>query len=99
MILRQLTQELLEAIGIEAEGGNRRRATSHVRQIAMYVCHTAFALSMEEVAAAFGRERSTVGHACRMVEHRREDPGYDAFVATVERMASAVHLLVPRTAA
>ena len=70
-----------------------------VRQVAMYVCHVAYSMPMGEVAEAFGRDRTTVGHACRMVEDRRDDRAYDTFVAIVERMASAVHLLVPRTAA
>jgi hypothetical protein len=96
MIVRQLTQELLMAVGLEAEGGGRRRALGHVRQVAMYVCHVAYSMPMEEVAQAFGRDRSTVGHACRMVEDRRDDAAYDRFVTIVERMASAVYLLTGR---
>ncbi len=93
MIVRQLTEELLRATGLENETDPGRRATSHVRQVAMYVCHVAYSMPMGEVAQAFGRDRSTVGHACRMVEDRRDDRAYDTFVAIVERMASAVHLL------
>jgi hypothetical protein len=93
MIVRQLTEELLRATGLENDGDPGRRATSHVRQVAMYVCHVAYSMPMGEVAQAFGRDRSTVGHACRMVEDRRDDRAYDTFVAIVERMASAVHLL------
>lgn len=96
MIVRQLTQELLMAVGLDAEGGGRRRALGHVRQVAMYVCHVAYSMPMEEVAQAFGRDRSTVGHACRMVEDRRDDAAYDRFVTIVERMASAVYLLTGR---
>ena len=55
----------------------------------MYVCHVAYSMPMGEVAEAFGRDRTTVGHACRMVEDRRDDRAYDTFVAIVERMASA----------
>jgi chromosomal replication initiation ATPase DnaA len=62
----------------------------------MYVCHVAYSMPMEEVAQAFGRDRSTVGHACRMVEDRRDDAAYDRFVTIVERMASAVYLLTGR---
>ncbi len=93
MIVRQLTEELLCATGLENDSDPGRRATSHVRQVAMYVCHVAYSMPMGEVAQAFGRDRSTVGHACRMVEDRRDDRAYDTFVAIVERMASAVHLL------
>ncbi len=96
MIVRQLTEELLRATGLEQDQDPGRRATSHVRQVAMYVCHVAYSMPMGEVAEAFGRDRSTVGHACRMVEDRRDDRAYDTFVAIVERMASAVHLLSGR---
>jgi hypothetical protein len=96
MIVRQLTEELLRSTGLERDDDPGRRATSHVRQVAMYVCHVAYSMPMHEVAQAFGRDRSTVGHACRMVEDRRDDRAYDTFVAIVERMASAVHLLAAR---
>ena len=96
MIVRQLTEELLRATGLESDQDPGRRATGHVRQVAMYVCHVAYSMPMGEVAEAFGRDRSTVGHACRMVEDRRDDRAYDTFVAIVERMASAVHLLAGR---
>lgn len=96
MIVRQLTEELLRATGLESSEDPGRRATSHVRQVAMYVCHVAYSMPMGEVAQAFGRDRSTVGHACRMVEDRRDDRAYDTFVGIVERMASAVHLLAGR---
>ncbi|MGC4410296.1 chromosomal replication initiator DnaA [Rhizobium rosettiformans] len=93
MIVRQLTEELLRATGLEHDQEPGRRATSHVRQVAMYVCHVVYSMPMGEVAQAFGRDRTTVGHACRMVEDRRDDRAYDTFVAIVERMASAVHLI------
>lgn len=96
MIVRQLAEELLRVTGLEHDHGPGRRATSHVRQVAMYVCHVAYSMPMGEVAQAFGRDRSTVGHACRMVEDRRDDRAYDTFVAIVERMASAIHLLAGR---
>lgn len=96
MIVRQLTHELLTAVGMETEGPGRRRAVGHVRQVAMYVCHVAYSMPMGEVAQAFGRDRSTVGHACRMVEDRRDDAAYDGFVTIIERMASAVYLLAGR---
>ncbi|MBN9029026.1 helix-turn-helix domain-containing protein [Rhizobium sp. YJ-22] len=69
---------------------DRRRATAHVRQIAMYVCHVALGLSQSEIGLAFGRDRTTVGHACAVVEDRRDDPAFDEFVAAVERLAVSV---------
>lgn len=67
-----------------------RRSTSHVRQVAMYICHVVLSLPLAEIGAAFGRDRTTVGHACHRVEDRRDDASFDAFVASIERAVLAV---------
>jgi len=67
-----------------------RRTTCHVRQIAMYVCHVVLRLSLSEIGAAFGRDRTTVGHACNVVEDRRDDASFDAFVSAIERVVLSV---------
>nr|WP_082728566.1 helix-turn-helix domain-containing protein [Rhizobium altiplani] len=69
---------------------DRRRTLCHIRQIAMYVCHVALQIPLYEIAAAFGRDRTTVGHACHVVEDRRDDPAFDEFVAVVERTVTSV---------
>jgi hypothetical protein len=66
---------------------SRSRGCSPVafgRQLAMYLCHVAFEMSLTRVAHAFRRDRSTVGHACHLVEDRREDPQFDAWVNALE---------------
>lgn len=67
-----------------------RRSTCHVRQIAMYVCHVVLRLSQADIGVAFGRDRTTVGHACNRVEDRRDDVAFDAFVSAVERVVLSV---------
>ena len=57
------------------------------RQVAMYVAHVRLALPLTEVGRRFGRDRTTVAHACRVVEDRREDPRLDRLVATLENAA------------
>lgn len=69
---------------------DRRRTLCHIRQIAMYVCHVALQIPLCEIAKAFGRDRTTVGHACHVVEDRRDDPAFDEFVAAVERTVNSV---------
>ena len=64
-------------------------AVSRVRQIAMYVAHVALGLTMNEVGRGFGRDRTTVLHACHLIEDMREDDEFDAIVAMVERVAGA----------
>lgn len=56
------------------------------RQVAMYLCHVAFELSLARVASAFGRDRSTVAYACHAVEDRREEASFDRWIAELEGM-------------
>ncbi|HEX2146378.1 MAG TPA: helix-turn-helix domain-containing protein, partial [Pseudorhizobium sp.] len=64
----------------------RRRMACHVRQISMYVCHVALSMPQQDVGVAFGRDRTTVSHACHVVEDRRDDPFFDDFVSAIERI-------------
>lgn len=54
------------------------------RQAAMYLTHIAFAMSLGRVAAAFGRDRSTVAHACHVMEERRDDYEVDLWLDAME---------------
>lgn len=65
---------------------------ARVRQIAMYVAHVVLQLNMGEVGRGFGRDRTTVLHACHLVEDLRDDPQFDRIVATAERVTKAVFL-------
>lgn len=62
---------------------------SRVRQIAMYVAHVVLRLTMGEVGAGFGRDRTTVLHACQVIEDMRDDPEFDRVVLMIERVAFA----------
>ncbi len=62
-------------------------SAAFARQVAMYVTHVAFEMSLSRVAAAFRRDRSTVSHACHLVEDRRDDPGFDAWMDALEQAA------------
>lgn len=90
-MVRVMTAELLGVTGDRIRfRTDRRRSECHVRQIAMYVCHVALRIPQADVAHGFGRDRTTVRHACSAVEDRRDDAAYDDFVAAVERLAIAV---------
>lgn len=89
--VRQLTAEMMMMAGERALARrDRRRALCHARQVSMYVCHVTLGMSLAQIGEAFGRDRSTVGHSCHVVEDRRDDPGFDEFVAAIERVASMV---------
>lgn len=69
--------------------GRTALPVSRVRQIAMYVAHVVLRMTMSEVGAGFGRDRTTVLHACQVVEDLRDDSEFDRVVQTIERVASA----------
>jgi hypothetical protein len=78
----------LEPGDLEAASRGPRRAVL-ARQIAMYLAHVGFALSFEAIGRAFGRDRTTVAHACRTVEDRRDDIWFDCRLATLELICRA----------
>lgn len=47
------------------------------RQVAMYLAHVACGMSLTNAGRLFGRDRTTVAHACLVIEDRREDPVFD----------------------
>jgi chromosomal replication initiation ATPase DnaA len=61
---------------------------ARVRQIAMYVAHVTLGLSMAEVARGFGKDRTTVVHACHLIEDLRDHSEFDRAVQTVERIVN-----------
>ncbi len=60
--------------------------TAFARQVAVYLCHTGFELSLARVASAFRRDRSTVAHACHAIEDRRDEPQFDLWIGGLEAM-------------
>ena len=62
----------------------RHRKAAFARQVAMYLAHVAGGLSLTEVGRAFGRDRTTVAHACAVVEDARDDVLFDRSLAYVE---------------
>lgn len=69
--------------------GRTAADVSRVRQIAMYVMHVSLRISMHEVGRCFARDRTTVRHACHLIEDMRDDMDFDRAVMTTERVAVA----------
>jgi chromosomal replication initiation ATPase DnaA len=78
----------LDAAALEA-GLRGSQRVAFARQIAMYLSHVGFGLSFEAVGWAFGRDRTTVAHACRVVEDGRDDIWFDCRVAALELICRA----------
>lgn len=62
----------------------RSRTAAFARQIAMYLAHVAFGLSLTQVGRGFGRDRTTAAHACRAIEALRDDPHLDRMLDALE---------------
>jgi hypothetical protein len=54
------------------------------RQVAMYLANTSFELSFETISRVFDRDRTTVSHACHVVEDGRDDIWLDCRLEALE---------------
>jgi chromosomal replication initiation ATPase DnaA len=81
------------ALGVslsEMGGASRGRApVATARQTAMYLAHVSLGMSLARIGACFRRDRTTVAHACRRIEDRREDATFgrilDCLEAAIDR--------------
>ena len=64
--------------------GRGRKSIALARQTAMYLAHVAFGLSLTRVSICFGRDRTTVRHACALIEDCRDDPALEFGLAALE---------------
>ena len=72
------------AAGEIADPGRSGASAARARQIAMYLAHTALSWPMWRVGQAFGRDRTTAGHACKVVETLRDDQAFDRRLEELE---------------
>lgn len=62
---------------------------ARARQLAMYLAHVVLGRSLSEIGEAFGRDRTTVSHACALIEDLRDDPKFDSEVDCIEQHLEA----------
>jgi len=68
-----------------------RAAAAFARQTAMYLAHVHFGLTLSQVGRNFGRDRTTVAHACARVEDSRDDPKVERVLACLEAALDRWH--------
>ncbi len=69
----------------EMRSPTRRGApVAQARQVAMYLAHVIYGASLSAVGRHFGRDRTTAAYACRLVEDRRDDAGFDMLLDRLE---------------
>ena len=59
-------------------------AQAHARQLAMYLAHVVFGLNYTQIGLCFGRDRTTVRHACARIEDARDDRLWDGTLSALE---------------
>ena len=70
-------------------GGRGTAKAAAARQLAMYLAHVLLGRPQDVVGRLFGRHASTVSHACRVIEDRRDNPPLEREIADIERALAA----------
>lgn len=69
----------------ELRARTRKKApVARARQVAMYLTHVSFGLSLSAVGKHFGRDRTTAAHACRQIEDLRDNQDFDLMLDRLE---------------
>lgn len=91
---RVIEESVAQVFGVE--GIDLRRATrgkakvARARQVAMYLAHVGCGMSLTDVGRTFDRDRTTVSHACGVVEDGRDDPTFDRVLELLEQVVHAL---------
>ncbi|MEM0899574.1 MAG: helix-turn-helix domain-containing protein [Pseudomonadota bacterium] len=85
-----IISQLFDISSREIRSSTRNSASvARVRQIGMYVCHVTLGMYLQQISEGFSRDRSTVTHACHLVEDLRDDEEIDRIIAKVEAVIAA----------
>jgi chromosomal replication initiation ATPase DnaA len=57
---------------------------ARARQMAMYLSYVAYSWPLARIGRAFGRDRTTAGYACRLIEDLRDNRAFDARLSELE---------------
>ncbi|MEM7068243.1 MAG: helix-turn-helix domain-containing protein [Pseudomonadota bacterium] len=89
LLVRVTTQIVAVAFNIDqTELVHTKRGTtkiSRARQISAYLLNTTLSLSLVDIGRLFGKDRTTIGYACRLIEDLRDDPAFDDRIAELEK--------------
>ncbi|MCO5129878.1 MAG: chromosomal replication initiator DnaA [Xanthobacteraceae bacterium] len=95
-VLRAVTLCVARDFGLDpADLLARTRGAPRVafaRQVAVYLAHVSFGLSFAAIGRLFHRDRTTVAHACRVIEDRRDDRELDRRLTALERACRRVRV-------
>jgi hypothetical protein len=72
-----------ELLGFPSRG---RADVALARQVSMYIAHVNLSFSLTQVGTMFERDRTTVAHACEVVEQHRDDDLFDLAITRLEQV-------------
>jgi hypothetical protein len=67
-----------------------RANVAQARQVSMYLTHICLSFSLTQVGHLFERDRTTVAHACEVIERRRDDQAFDLALTLLERVVRII---------
>lgn len=83
-----IEQAVVQVFGVRRDDLRRlsrgRAKVALARQVAMYLAHVACGLTLTNTGKLFDRDRTTVAHACGVIEDRRDDPHFDRALDLLE---------------
>ncbi len=83
-----IEQAIVQVFGVGRDDLRRvsrgRAKVALARQVAMYLAHVACGLTLTDTGKLFDRDRTTVAHACGVIEDRRDDPLFDRALDLLE---------------
>jgi chromosomal replication initiation ATPase DnaA len=86
-LAQAIAAQIYAVTAAELQGRTRGRPrAARARQIAIHLASSVFGMDQKQLAAAFGRDRSTICHACNLIARLREEDG--EFDSTLRWMES-----------
>ncbi|MBV9955014.1 MAG: hypothetical protein JOZ70_07170 [Pseudolabrys sp.] len=70
--------------------GRRAAPVAFARQCAIYLAHVSLGLGYRRLGRLFRRDRTTAGHACALIEARRDNRVLDVRLQTLEHAFAAL---------
>ena len=90
-VIEDAVAQVFGVRGGDLRGATRGRAkVARARQVAMYLAHVSCSMTLTDVGRVFERDRTTVSHACGVIEDERDDPVFDRVLELLEHVVQCL---------
>ncbi len=91
LVIEETVAQVFGVSGRDLRQATRGRAdVARARQVAMYLTHVTCGMSLTQVGRTFARDRTTVSHACGVIEDGRDDPIFDRVLELLEQVVQTL---------